>query len=104
MKRYYYYCRLQVYMYDFMYVDTDTMTEEYCFPDTKTFVKNHKKSSSQGPVPKNWLEFSYIYLKKSYICILMEQKQKEIQTTHKKTNFKHFEMKLWSLDKNGFLI
>ena len=39
-------------MYDFMYVDTETMTEEDYFPATKKFVENHNKSSSRGPVPK----------------------------------------------------
>ena len=47
-------------MYDVMYVDTETISEEDYFPDTKTFVANHKKMSTSGPVPKKWLGFSYI--------------------------------------------
>ena len=31
-------CWLQVYMYDFMYIDTDTIPVEDYFPDTRTFA------------------------------------------------------------------
>ena len=33
---------LQFYMHSFMYVDPDKMSEDDCFPDTKTFA-NYKK-------------------------------------------------------------
>ena len=52
--------QLQVYMYDFIYVDPNTMPPEENFPDTKIFVDNYKKISTPGPVPKTFLEFSYI--------------------------------------------
>ena len=46
-----YHRRLQVYMYDFMYVDTETMPLGRHFPATKTFVAEYKKMST--PVPVN---------------------------------------------------
>ena len=50
--------RLQVYMYDFMYVDPQKMTVGDHFPVTKTFVVNYKKMSTPGPIPKHCLIFS----------------------------------------------
>ena len=47
-------------MNTFMYVDLETILVEEYFPDTKTFVKNYKKISTPGPVPKYWLGFSHI--------------------------------------------
>ena len=55
--------RLQVYMYDFMYVDPETIPGEEYFPATKTFAVNYKKMSTLGTVPKHWLGFSYIHSK-----------------------------------------
>ena len=52
---------LQVYMFSFMYVDPKTMPVEDCFPATKIFVDEYKKMSTQGPVPKHWIGFSYIH-------------------------------------------
>ena len=36
------------------------LVQEY-FTYPKKFVKNYKKMSTPGPVPKNWLGFSYIW-------------------------------------------
>ena len=47
--------QLQVYMYDFMYVDTKTIPVEDYFPATKIFCNNYIKVSTPGPVPKHWL-------------------------------------------------
>ena len=55
LKRFNHDCRLQVYIYAFMYVDTETMPAENHFTATKTFVENYKKMSTPGPVPKYWL-------------------------------------------------
>ena len=52
--------RLQVYIYDLIQVDTETMAEDDYFPDTKTFVEKYNKMSTPGPVPKHWLIFSCI--------------------------------------------
>ena len=42
LKRYNHgYC-IQVYMYAFVYIDPDIMTEDDYFPDTNTFVENLK--------------------------------------------------------------
>ena len=39
-------------MYDFMYVDTETMPEEDYFAATKTFVEKYKKHLTPVPLPK----------------------------------------------------
>ena len=52
LKRFHHNRRLQVYMYDFMYVDPDTMPVEEHFTATKTYAVNYKKMSTPGPVPK----------------------------------------------------
>ena len=39
MKRFHYDLRLQVYMYDFMYVNPETMAEEEYFPYTKYMLQ-----------------------------------------------------------------
>ena len=51
---------IQVYMFDFIYVDTVTMPEEYYFPATGIFFENYNKRATPGPIPKHWLGFSYI--------------------------------------------
>ena len=43
--------RLQVYMYAFMYVDTETMAEEEYFPSTKHLFQT-TKMSALVPIPK----------------------------------------------------
>ena len=60
LKRFHHERRLQVYMYDFMYVYPETIPEEGHFTATKSFVAKYKKISTPGPVPKYWLGFSYI--------------------------------------------
>ena len=40
LKSFHYDIQLQAYMYDLMYVDPDTVAEEYYFTATKTFVAN----------------------------------------------------------------
>ena len=47
-------------MHAFMYVDPETIPVEDHFTATEMFVDNYKKMSTTGPVPKNWLGFSYI--------------------------------------------
>ena len=59
MNRFHYDCQLQVYMYAFVYVYPETISEEYYFLATKN-LENYKKISDPGPVPKHWLGFSYI--------------------------------------------
>ena len=51
---------LQVYMYYFMYVDSDKCQWRKKFPATKSFVENYKKMSVPVPAPKHWIGFSYI--------------------------------------------
>ena len=50
---------LQVYMYDLMYVDPETIPEEDYLPYTKPLSENYKKTSTPGPFPNHWLGFSY---------------------------------------------
>ena len=40
--------RLQVYMYDFMYVDPEKMSAEDHFPATTCLVVNYKKMTTPG--------------------------------------------------------
>ena len=60
LKRLHHDLRLQVYIYNFIYVDTDTIPVDENFTTKKTYVLNYKKMSTPGTVPKNWLGFSYI--------------------------------------------
>ena len=46
LKRFHYECLIEVYMYDFMYVDPETISLEDHFPDIKTFAVNYKKMST----------------------------------------------------------
>ena len=63
MKRYHHGHRLQFYMYYFMYMFPETMVDEEYFPETTSFFfENYNKNSTHGPVPNNWLGFSYICL------------------------------------------
>ena len=62
LKRFHHDCLLQVYMYAFMYVDTQTIPLEGRFFSTKIFVVDYKKNSTPGLFPKHWLVFSYIRL------------------------------------------
>ena len=50
---------LNVYKYDFLYVYPETIPEKYLHLDTKTFFGKCKIISTQGPVPKLWIGFSY---------------------------------------------
>ena len=52
--------QLQVYIYDFIYVDTETIPVKDYFTATKTFVVKYKKISIPGSVAKHWIGFSYI--------------------------------------------
>ena len=60
LKRFHHDCQLKMYMYNFMYVNPDTMPVEDHFPDTKNIVVNYKNMSTPGTVPKYWSGFSYI--------------------------------------------
>ena len=60
LKRFHYDLWLQDYMYDFMYVYSETMSVGDYFSATKIFVDNYRKISTPGPVPKHCLGFSCI--------------------------------------------
>ena len=53
LKRFYHDCRIQIYMYDFMYVDPQTIPVEDHYPDTKIFVVKYNKLSTTGQIPKH---------------------------------------------------
>ena len=52
---------LQVYMYDLMYADPETMEEEDWFWATKSFVDDYNRRSTPFPFQKHSLGFSYIH-------------------------------------------
>ena len=60
LKRFHNNRRLQVYMYSFMYVYPETVPVEVYFPPTKICVENYNNISTQGPIPKHLLGYSYI--------------------------------------------
>ena len=60
LRRFHHDLRLQFYMYDFMYVDTETIPVEDYFPDTQTSVDKYRKMSTPVPVSKHCLRFIYI--------------------------------------------
>ena len=61
MKKFNYDLRLQVYMYAFMYVNTETIGDlTPMWSEKKTIVENYKKVSTPVPVTKHWLGFSYM--------------------------------------------
>ena len=68
LKRFNHDFRPKVYMYDFIYVDTGIIPVEELFPNTKSFVENHNKISTPGPVPKIGLRL-VTYIKKIMSCI-----------------------------------
>ena len=45
--------QIQFYIYDFVCVDLETITEEDYLPDTNFFVKIYKEISTPGPVLKH---------------------------------------------------
>ena len=61
LRRFHHDCRLQIYICEFMYVETETMPVEDHFPSTKLFVQNYNKISTPGPVSKHCLGVSYIH-------------------------------------------
>ena len=60
LKRFHSDRRLKVYMYDFMYVDTQTIPMKNYFPASKIFVVDYNEMSTPGPVPKHFLGLSCI--------------------------------------------
>ena len=60
LKRFHHNFRLQVYIYAFMYVNTESILVEDYFPATKLFFEDHKKILTPGPVPKHCLRFIHI--------------------------------------------
>ena len=51
----------QVYMYDFMFVDPETIPEGKYIPYIRNFAQEYKKKSTPGSIPKHWLGFIYIH-------------------------------------------
>ena len=61
LKRFHHNRLFQFYMYDFMYVDPETIYQEDYFLATRTFVESYKKRLTIGPDKKHWLGFSYMF-------------------------------------------
>ena len=91
LKRFHRYCQLQVYMYDFMYVDPEIIPVEYHFSASKYFVENYSKFSTPGPAPKHWLRFSYIFSEDYELDQnFYETSFLKNQTTHQTINLNYF--------------
>ena len=60
MKRFHNDRWIQVYMYAFMYIYPETITEEIYSPDTRTYDETYKNRSTNGPVPTHCIGFNYI--------------------------------------------
>ena len=58
MKKFHNDRQIQVYMYDFMYVYTETIPEEIYSLDTRTYDENYKNGSTNGPAPKHCIGFN----------------------------------------------
>ena len=102
MKRFHNYRWLQVFTYDFMYVDNKTVTEEDYLPSTSFIFENYNKESTIGPVSNHWIGFSYIYLKDYKLYLNFEEKKtKKIRQLSKQIFFTRTS---YSLRKNGFQI
>ena len=79
MKRFHHERRLQVYMYDFMYVYPEKIPVEYHFPATKTSADNYKNNSTTGTVPKHWLVFSCIHSEEYELYVNFDETELEKQ-------------------------
>ena len=82
--------RFKFYIYDFMYADTDEMSEEDYFPYTKKFVENYNNTSTPGSVPWHWMGFSYTFsedydLDLKFYEIYMERKPEKSPNSQVKT-------------------
>ena len=104
LKRFHHERRLQVYIYDFMYVDTKTMPVDELFIASKKFVENYKKMSTIGLVPKNWIGFSHILLEDYELDNNLYEKKIKNQTTHPTIKSNDLAKILLSYRKNGFPI
>ena len=61
MKRFQSDRQLQIYMYAFVYIDPETISETEYFPDTKTLVQKYHRSSTPGLFLNYGLGFSYVF-------------------------------------------
>ena len=77
---------LKIYVYDFMYIDTETITEEDYIQDNIEFVEYYKKRWTTGSVPNNWLVFSYICWE--YYELDLKFDEKKIKKSEKSPNKK----------------
>ena len=96
LKRFHCDCRLQLYMYYFMYVDTETIPVKDYFPSAKNIDDNYKKVSTLGPVPKHYLAFSYIGSEYYKLDMKFDEIYMKNQTTHPMIKLNYFAKILWS--------
>ena len=75
MNRCHYGYGIKVYMYYFMYVDTETISQEDYFPATKTFVENTRGGQLRDQCQKIGLDLDTLVHKiMSQILTLMKHK------------------------------
>ena len=86
LKRFHSDRRLKVYMYDFMYVNPDSIPVEDYFPETKTFFDKYKKMSTPGPVLKYWLVFDYICSEDYELDVKLDENGLEKQSDQASNN------------------
>ena len=70
---------LHIYMYNLMYVDTETIAQEEYLPDTRSFVETEKKRLTPVLVPKQWIGFSYICSEDYELDLSIDDKKVKIK-------------------------
>ena len=84
LKRFHSDRRLKVYMYDFMYVNPDSIPVEDYFPETKTFFDKYKKMSTPGPVPTHLI--FYIGLEDYQFYLNFDETEMKFKPDHSSEN------------------
>ena len=83
---FHYDCRLQVYLYTFMYVYPEKVAKEKYFPDMKDSFSNYKKKATPGPVPKHWHLFSFVHLKYYELDLKFDETEIKSKSDHSSNN------------------
>ena len=90
LKSFHHELRLQVYMYDLIYVDTESMKIEDYLKATNFLLRNTRKCKIQDHSQNIGLDLvTYVHMIMSYILNLMKQNLKS-QTTHPTIKLNYF--------------
>ena len=82
MKRFYHCHRLQVYMYAFMYINTEIIPVEDYFPATKTFFEIYKNISTPVPTSKHWIGLSFIGSENHELDLNFDETEMKMKSDH----------------------